>query len=114
MKEWKALLWRVDVAKAVLDGVIFALCVSQLVMLAPSIIGTAYATSKEDVAEQHRYADTVLVPRFAAAWSEWAIKHPQDKGGSHYQTVDAGDVRRGHVMREAFHELDERLKQIGY
>ena len=99
------------------SGLIFD-CVlgSVLLLFALGILGQAFARDANAPAEQHRYIDSVLVPRFYAAWSDWAIQHPQDKGkqGSHYFTVDAGDVRRGHVMREAMKELYDRLREIGY
>lgn len=68
-------------------------------------------------AQQHEWIDSVLVPKFGAAWSEWALLHPQDKPGArgtHWHTIDAGDVQRGHVMRVAMKELYDRLAELGY
>jgi hypothetical protein len=106
-------LRRVALAKRVIEWLIVALVLFELGMM-----GRVLARDRDTApAEQHRYIDTVLVPRFYAAWSDWALQHPQDKDGkqgSHYFTIDAGDVRRGHAMRAAMKELYDRLSEIGY
>jgi len=112
MITWSGRLRRAAIAKRILDWLIVA-----LFLIWVGMVGRAFARDANALAEQYRYIDTVLVPRFYAAWSDWAIQHPQDKDGkqgSHYFVIDAGDVRRGHVMREAMKELYDRLGQIGY
>jgi hypothetical protein len=105
-------LRRVAIAKRVLGWLIVALFLIEF-----GLVGRALARDAAAPAEQHRYIDAVLVPRFMAAWADWALQHPQDKDGkpgSHYFAVDAGDVRRGHAMRETMKGLYDRLGQIGY
>jgi hypothetical protein len=112
MNRWSQTRQRVAIARAIVGWLIVA-----LILIEFGLVGRALARDSNAPAEQHRYIDTVLVPRFYAAWSEWAIQHPQDKDGkrgSHYFAIDAGDVRRGHVMRESMKELYDRLREIGY
>jgi hypothetical protein len=88
-----------------------------LVLIIAFWLGDVMQARDRAPAEQHEWIDSVLVPRFGAAWSEWALEHPQDKPGSkgsHFQVIDAGDVRRGHAMRVAMKELYDRLAEIGY
>ena len=104
---------RLAIAKRVLNWVIVGLIVVEI-----GIVGHALGAGRDtDTVEVHHYVDAVLVPRFCAAWAEWAIGHPQDKPGSvgsHYRTVDAGDVKRGHAMHESMKELERSLGSLGY
>jgi thioesterase domain-containing protein len=112
--QWQRTLRRVDLAKRVLEYII-----AVLVLLFLGLLGhAAYGRGRDlTVIEQHREIDTIYVPRFYAAWSEWTGGHPQDKPGlpgSHFAVIDAGDVKRGHAMHEAMRELEQRLGAIGY
>lgn len=82
----------------------------------------AHAASRQEFRDQHRYVDVVLVPRFQAAWAEWALGHygPQDSApngalrDSHYLRIDAGDVKRGAAMHASLKELEHSLGALGY
>ncbi len=70
-----------------------------------------------DAVEAHKYACGVLLPRFVAAVNDWRYQHPEDRPGQaweHCHKLDAGDVKRWRVVREAFRELDQAMKRAGY
>lgn len=70
------------------------------------------AAANTDPVESHRYADSVLGPRFHAAYNDWAYQHPTKQ--EHARGLDAGDVKRWAIVRKTFKELDEAYKRAGY
>ena len=67
--------------------------------------------------ESHAYADAVLEPRLSAAYNDWRYQHPKDKkpaAWDHVHTLDAGDLKRYQLVRQAWRELDEAMKRAGY
>jgi hypothetical protein len=71
----------------------------------------------EEAQNQHRYADTVLLPKFTSLYNDWVFRHPQDppgREGEHWKRVDAGDIKRWQEVRKAFRELDSTLSRAGY
>jgi hypothetical protein len=88
-----------------------------LVLAAVWVVMELRATVPREAIEAHRYADGVLVPRFAAAFNDWAHRHPVDSPGhegEHYRRVDARDVARWQEVRQGFRALDEALRRAGY
>jgi hypothetical protein len=71
-----------------------------------------WAAADQDAIESHRYADSVLGPRFHAAYNDWAYQHPAKP--DHARGLDAGDVKRWRLARNAFKELDSAYKRAGY
>jgi hypothetical protein len=55
------------------------------------------------------YADKVLLPRFAAAFNEWALAHKPK-----HATIDAKDLERWRAAVKAFKELVAAYKEAGY
>lgn len=67
--------------------------------------------------EAHKYADSVLLPRFTANFNDWLNRHPWDvpgHEGEHCRALNAGDVARWGEVRKAFRELDAAYKRAGY
>jgi hypothetical protein len=63
-------------------------------------------------AAAHQYFDHVSVPRFTAAFNEWATRHPGDP--DHIKMFDAGDAMRWKDVRAAWRDLDAGAKGLGY
>jgi hypothetical protein len=82
-----------------------------------ALAAALWAAIPHDAVEAHKYADGVLMPRFTAAVNDYAYQHPQDKPGrewEHCARLDAGDMKRWRLVREAFKELDQAMKRAGY
>jgi len=83
------------------------------IALEPELIGQA----PMEPAAAHRYADSVLFPRFVATMNDWSYQHPKDRpghDGEHCANLDGGDVARWKLVRETFRELDKAYKRAGY
>ena len=93
--------------------------VATLVLLVTLLVLVTVARTKipEEAVEAHKYADTVLMPRFVAEWNDWIQRHPKDRPGhpwEHCERLDAGDVERWGKVRQAFRDLDRAYKRAGY
>ncbi len=62
--------------------------------------------------EAHKLFDGVLYPKFIAATNEWALGHPTTP--EHFGQFDVKDAKRWKAVRDAWRELDEAAKRMGY
>jgi hypothetical protein len=81
------------------------------ILLAAFLLTTLPASTPPDT-DPHLLADTVLVHRHIAAFSEWALSHPSDP--NHHRTLNVGDRKRWLAVRATFRDLDEAYKRAGY
>lgn len=73
--------------------------------------GNLQARKSFDV-EEHMRLDGVLYPAFTAKMNDWTLKHSREP--HHEQTFDVKDAARWKLAREAWHDMDEAAKAIGY
>jgi hypothetical protein len=57
-------------------------------------------------------AESILAPRFQAAYNEWFINHPSEL--ERFSKIDAKDRMRWEAARDAFHALEREMKNAGY
>ena len=70
------------------------------------------AATPHDPIESHRYADSVLLPRFTAAFNAWTYEHPSD--AEHARKFDRKDQMRWQAVVKAWKELHEAMERAGY